>query len=72
MRRNEIMIVELEGLLRRRSKVALVIDLSDLAHYPELQAVCERVFGVDAATRFEKFLRPSKHTHRRRRNRLLI
>ncbi|MEM7210115.1 MAG: FAD-dependent oxidoreductase [Pseudomonadota bacterium] len=54
------MIVELEDLLRRRSKVALVIDMSNPERLRELKAVCDRIFGADAAAKLEKFLQSSR------------
>ena len=49
------MIVTLDDFLRRRSKIALVIDRETLRTAPGLREACRVLFGDDADARFEEY-----------------
>jgi glycerol-3-phosphate dehydrogenase len=49
------MIVKLEDFLRRRSKIALVIDRQTLREAPGLREACDLLFGSEADARFEEY-----------------
>ncbi|MEM7249788.1 MAG: glycerol-3-phosphate dehydrogenase/oxidase [Pseudomonadota bacterium] len=49
------MIVKLDDLLRRRSKMALIMSHQELREADGLMDVCEALFGDAATTRYEEF-----------------
>lgn len=49
------MIVELEDFLRRRSKLALIMDAEKLRKSEDLKEICRALFGDQAESRFLKY-----------------
>ena len=49
------MIVELEDFLRRRSKLALIMDRKALKESEDLKEICKTLFGDDAELRYERY-----------------
>lgn len=53
--RRQEMIVRLEDFLRRRSKIALVVERGDLRQAEGLMEACEILFGDQARARFDQY-----------------
>lgn len=51
------MITRLDDLLRRRSKIALVVRNEDIKRSPGLMEACEMLFGEAAQERFDEYFR---------------
>lgn len=49
------MITKLEDFLRRRSKIALVLDYDDVKNADGIREACELLFGDDAQRRFDEY-----------------
>ena len=53
--RESEMIVELEDFLRRRSKLALIMDRDALKESKDLKKICKTLFDDDAESRYESY-----------------
>ena len=49
------MITKLDDLLRRRSKIALVVRREDIRKAPGLMEACEILFGDQARAKFDEY-----------------
>jgi glycerol-3-phosphate dehydrogenase len=49
------MITKLDDFLRRRSKIALVLDYDDIKDADGILEACELLFGEDAQRRYDEY-----------------
>jgi len=54
------MITKLDDLLRRRSKIALVVRREDIKRSPGLMEACEILFGEHAQAKFDEYFREQR------------
>ncbi len=54
------MITKLDDFLRRRSKIALVLDYDEIKDADGIQEACELLFGQDAQRRYQEYFTPER------------